>query len=196
MEIKCSDNAYIKTLQPPINLINLQPACSAFYLLIKLPPYSKQYFTGFHVALRAANLHLPKFSPSDFRIWKMFNLSKIELIDIENLKELTPAPAIPIDQLRTQIANFRHTEANKAISWICYIGGGSGSALILLLAVCGIMYWRGKHPQSKDTRSPSPTAYTVSENPNMMHAKVGAIRTGQSSTLGQETVGIQDSVGD
>ena len=30
----------------------------------------------------------------------------------------------------------------------------------------------------------------------MMHAKVGAIRTGQSSALGQETVGIQDSVGD
>ena len=29
----------------------------------------------------------------------------------------------------------------------------------------------------------------------MMHAKVSAI-TGQSSVLGQETVGIQDSVGD
>ena len=28
----------------------------------------------------------------------------------------------------------------------------------------------------------------------MMHAKVSAIRTGQSSALGQETVGIQDSV--
>ena len=30
----------------------------------------------------------------------------------------------------------------------------------------------------------------------MMHAKVGATRTEQSSALGQETVGIQDSVGD
>ena len=30
----------------------------------------------------------------------------------------------------------------------------------------------------------------------MMHAKVGAIRTGWTSALGQETVGIQDSVGD
>ena len=29
----------------------------------------------------------------------------------------------------------------------------------------------------------------------MMHAKVDAIRTEQSSALGQETVGIQDSVG-
>ena len=30
----------------------------------------------------------------------------------------------------------------------------------------------------------------------MMHAKVGAIRTGQSSAFGQETVGIQYSMGD
>ena len=68
--------------------------------------------------------------------------------------------------------------------------------MILLLAICGILYWRCQHPQSNETRSPSPIAYTVPENPNMMHAKVGAIRTGQSSALGQETVGIQDSEGD
>ena len=43
MEIKCSDHTHIKTLQPPITLINLQPACSAFSPLIKLPPYFKQY---------------------------------------------------------------------------------------------------------------------------------------------------------
>ena len=59
MEIKCSDNTHIKTFQPPITLINLQPACSAFSHLIKLPPYFKQYSKGFHVALRDANLHLP-----------------------------------------------------------------------------------------------------------------------------------------
>ena len=39
MEIKCSDHTHIKTLQPPITLINLQPACSVFSHLIKLPPY-------------------------------------------------------------------------------------------------------------------------------------------------------------
>ena len=42
-EIKCSDHTHIKTLQPPITLIYLQPACSAFSPLIKLPPYFKQY---------------------------------------------------------------------------------------------------------------------------------------------------------
>ena len=37
IEIKCSDHTHIRTLQPPITLINLQPACSAFSPLIKLP---------------------------------------------------------------------------------------------------------------------------------------------------------------
>ena len=32
MEIKCSDHTNIKTLQPPITLINLQPSCSASLL--------------------------------------------------------------------------------------------------------------------------------------------------------------------
>ena len=51
MEIKCSNHIHIKTHQPPITLINLQPACSAFFPLIKLCPYFKQYSKGFQVAL-------------------------------------------------------------------------------------------------------------------------------------------------
>ena len=39
MENKCADHTHIKTLQPPIILINLQPACSALSPLIKLPSY-------------------------------------------------------------------------------------------------------------------------------------------------------------
>ena len=46
MKIKCSDHTHIKTLQPLITLINLQPECSAFSPLIKLPPYFKQYSKG------------------------------------------------------------------------------------------------------------------------------------------------------
>ena len=48
IEIKCSDQTDIRTLQPPITLINLQPACSAFSPLIKLSPYFKQYSKSFH----------------------------------------------------------------------------------------------------------------------------------------------------
>ena len=108
-------------------------------------PYLKKYCKGFHVALTSANLHLPKFSPSDFRICKTFNLSKIEPIDIENLKKLTPVPAIPIDQLRTQIASFRQIETNKYTSWIYYIGGASGSGFILLIVICCLVCCRFKH---------------------------------------------------
>ena len=195
MEIKYTDHIHVKIIHPSITLINLQPFCSAFSPQIILPPYFKQYSKGFHVALQAANLHLPKFTLNNFRIWTPVNLSKITPIECENLKKLTPTPAIPINQLRAYIANFSHIEANKAKSWIYYIGGGSGSGFLLLLAICGILYWGCKHPQSIGTRSPSPIAYTVPENPNMMHANVGAIRPGPSSALGQETVGIQDSVG-
>ena len=163
--------------------------------MIKLPPYFKQYSKGFHVALRDANLHLPKFSPSDFRIWKPFNLSKIEPIDIENLRKLTPAPAIPIKQLRTQIASFRHIETNKSTSWIYYVGGGSGSGSILLIVICCLVYWRCKHHQSKETRTPPTVTYTAPESPNMSIPRVGAIGADQNSAPGQVTIGFWEPVG-
>ena len=43
MEIKCSDHTHVKTVKPPMTLINLQPACCQ----------------GFHVSLQAANIHVP-----------------------------------------------------------------------------------------------------------------------------------------
>ena len=122
-------------------------------------------------------------------------MSKIEPIDIENLKKVTPAPAIPTDQLRTQIASFRQIETNKSTSWIYYIGGGSGSGSVLFIVMGCSMYWRCKHHQSNETGSPPPVAYTASEKPNMVHTREGAIRTGHSSALSQRTVGFQDLVG-
>ena len=117
---------------------------------------------------------------------KTFNLSKIEPIDIENLKKLTPALGIPTDQLRTRIASFKQIEVNKSTSWIYYVGGGSGSGFILLIVLCCLVYWRCKHHQGNETRLPPPVAYTAPENPNMVHTRKGAIRIGQSSALGQE----------
>ena len=178
-----------------MTLINLHPACSAFSPLIKLPPYFKQYSKGLHVALRDDNLHLPKVSPSDFRIWKPFNLSKIEQIDVENLRKLTPAPAIPINQLRTQIASFRHIETNESTSRIYYVGGGSGSGSILLTVIWCLVYWRCKHHQGKETRTPPPVTYTAPESPNMSIPRVGAIGADQNSAPGQATVGFQEPVG-
>ena len=39
MEVKCEDHSHVKTLEPPFTLVNLQPACSGFSSVIKLPPY-------------------------------------------------------------------------------------------------------------------------------------------------------------
>ena len=108
---------------------------------------------------------------------------------------MTPAPTIPIDEFRTQIASLRQIETNKSTSWIYYVGCGSGSGSILLIVICCLVYWRCKHHQSNETRSPPPVAYTAPEKPNIIHTREGAKRTGQSSALGQRNVGFQGPVG-
>ena len=84
MEVKCKDHSHVKTLEPPFSLINLQSACSTFSSVIKHPPYFKRYSTGFHVALKSANLHIPKFTPSSFRVWTHFDLSNVTKPEIKN----------------------------------------------------------------------------------------------------------------
>ena len=185
MEIRCPKVTQLKSLKPPITLINLQLACSAFSPGVKLPPYFKQFSKGLHVAL----------NPTNFRIWHAFNESNLSPIESEKLKKLAPAPTIPIDQLRAQVAGFRHININngKKQSWII-VGSGSGSGILLLVVICGCLYWRCKNHQK--SRSPAHVTYTDPENPNMMHTRKDAIRSGRGSELGLKTVGIQDPVND
>ena len=77
-----------KIPKTPITFVNLQPACSAFSPGVKLPPYFKQYSKGFHVAFKSANLNVPKYKPTNFRIWNTFSLSNISPIESEKLKEI------------------------------------------------------------------------------------------------------------
>ena len=144
MEIRCPKITQVKSLKPPITLVNLQPACSVFSPGVKLPPYFKQFSKGFHVALKSTNLNIPNYKPTNFRIWNTFNLSNISPIESEKLKELAPAPTIPIDQLRAQIASFRHINIDNKQSWIYIVGGGSGSGFLLLVVMCGCLCWKCK----------------------------------------------------
>ena len=189
MEIRCPKVTQVKSLKPPITLINLQPACSAFSPGVKLPPYFKQFSKDFHVALKSAHLNVPKYNPTNFRIWHTFNVSNLSPIESEKLKKLAPAPTIPIDQLRAQIASFRHININndKKQSWIT-VGSGSGSGILLLVVICGCLYWRCKNHQSPKSRSPAHVTYTDPENPNMMHTREDAIRSGRGSELGLKTL--------
>ena len=196
MEIRCPQVTQVKSLKPPITFINLQPACSGFSPEVKLPPYFRQFSKGFHVAFKSAHLNVPKYEHTNFRIWNTFNLSNISPIESEKLKKLAPAPTIPIDQLRAQIASFRHINSDTDTSWIYIVGGGSGSGLILLLIICGCLYWRCKNPQHSGARSPPHVTYTAPENQNMMHTTEDAIRSTRGSDLGLKTVRIQDPVGD
>ena len=91
MEIRCPQVTQVKSLKPPITFITLQPACSGFSPEVKLPPYFRQYSKGFSVAFKSAHLNIPKYEPTNFRIWNDLNLSNITPIDAENLKKLIPA---------------------------------------------------------------------------------------------------------
>ena len=174
-KLKCEDHSHVKTLQPPITIINLHPACSALSSDIKLPPYFKQYSKGSHIELKFPNFHMSKFSPTKFRIWTHFNLSDVTQPEVKNLRKLAPIPAIYIDSVRSR-------------PWIYYVGGGSGSGLILLIAICCLLYWCCKKTLNPETRWPTCVAYTDPENPNMMHTRMGAISTDKYSVLGHSKV--------
>ena len=152
MEIRCPQVTQVKSLKPPITFITLQPAYRGFSPEVKLPPFFWQFSKGFHVAFKSAHLIVPKYEHTNFRIWNTFNLSNISPIESEKLKKLAPAPTIPIDQLRAQIASFRHINTDKNKSWIYIVGDGSGSGLILLLTICGCLYWRCKNPRHPSAR--------------------------------------------
>ena len=97
MEIQCQTYKSVKTLQPPMTVVNLEPACSAFSSKIKLTPYFRQYVHGFDEALRAANLHVPKFISSSFRIWNHFNISNLTVAVNRKLQKLLPTSSVPVD---------------------------------------------------------------------------------------------------
>ena len=172
-----------------MSMITLEPACSAFSSEIKLPPYFRQYPNGFDVALRSANLHIPKFNSTSFRIWNHFNISNLTLAVTKKLQ-------IPVDQLKAQIQGFKDLDENKnGKSWMYIVGCGSGSGLILLIVIGVVVYWCCKKPQSSDDRPTTSVTYTAPDTTNLGSPKVDTRRAGQYSALGpvevQEPVGVQ-----
>ena len=130
MEIQGQTYKSVKTLQPLMIMVTLEPACSAFSSKIKLPPYFRQYPNGFDVALRAANLCVPKFNSSSFRIWNHFNIPNLTAAVTKKLQKLPPTPSVAVDQLKAQIQGFKDLDEDKNDkSWIYIVKGGSGSSL-------------------------------------------------------------------
>ena len=120
---------------------------------------------------------------------------KISDVEKRQLKKLEPAPAIPMGQLRAQISGFRYIETKSDQSWIYYVGGGSGSGLLLLLMIGGLVYWCGKRPRYYLARPPVSVTYTAPESQSMMQTREVAIGADKYSDLGQNTTSFQEPVG-
>ena len=111
-------------------------------------------------------------------------------VEKKELKKLEPAPVIPIEQLRAHLSRFRHITTETDQSWINYVGDGSGSGLILLLVIGGIMCWCCTKPGYDLSRPPVFVTYTAPKIQSMMQTR----EADQYSALGQKTAGFQDPV--
>ena len=195
MEITCTEQKHVVSLNPPLSLIKLQPACTAFSSKLKLPPYFRKFSQGFAYAVKEANLHLDKFEATNFRIWNSLNVSNLTNTQLLDLKKLDSAKSIPVKILKAKIKLIKVIDSGTKTKYWIYIGGGSGSGLLLMVIVCLCVYCKCKKHSKLMTRSTSKDMSTTDlENPNMMHTKVGAIQTDNSSDCGRETVGIQRPV--
>ena len=123
MEISCITKRQVMTLSPPLTTVKLPPAYSGFSFGIKLPPYFNQYSKGIKVVFQTANLHVPEFTLVNFHIWKSFDLQNLSSHQVVNWKKLSPVPEIPINDLKSKIAQFKSIHLSKGNqSWLYVVG--------------------------------------------------------------------------
>ena len=121
MEISCNSHRHVIIIEPPLTLVNLQPACSAFSAKLKLPIYFKKYSKGFAIAIKTANLHPDKLDHVDFHIWKSFNVSSLSTIQKSNLKKLH---SFPVNEFRAKIESLKMLNLDsKRKCWLYILGG-------------------------------------------------------------------------
>ena len=193
MKVTCPLQTHVISIEPPLSIVKLEPACSAFSAKFKLPPYFKKFSKGFTLAMEEANLHTPTIQPLDFRAWNSLDVSNLSDVQISNLKQLKPVNNIPVNVLKAEIGNLKRLDLdNNTREWI-FIGGGSGSGILLLVIVCLCVYCNCGKQMGKKARSDLYRPDTEHENLNMKHTKVDAIGSVVQTELGQETVRVQSS---
>ena len=81
---------------------------------------------------------------------------------------------------------------SKDKSWFFYLGGGTGSGVLLTVIVGMCVYWKYRKHAQKEARPTSlNVTFTDPENLNVLHTKRGATRSFEATDLGQEAFGIQ-----
>ena len=193
MKVTCPLQTHVISIEPPLSIVELEPACSAFSAKFKLPPYFKKFSQGFTLAMEEVNLHTPTIQPLDFRAWNSLDVSNLSDVQISNLKQLKPVNNIPVNVLKAEIGNLKRLDLdNNTREWI-FIGGGSGSGILLLVIVCLCVYCNCGKQMGKKARPDLYRPDTEHENLNMKHTKVDAIGSVMQTELGQETVRVQSS---
>ena len=195
MKVTCPLQTHVISIEPPLSIVELEPACSAFSAKFKLPPYFKKFSQGFTLAMEEANLHTPTIQPLDFRAWNSVDVSNLSDVQISNLKQLKPVNNIPVNVLKSEIGNLKRLDlGNNTREWI-FIGGGSGSGILLLVIVCLCVYCNCGKQMGKKARSDLYRPDTEHENLNMKHTKVDAIGSVvQSSERPFKSVKFDDQV--
>ena len=107
MKVTCPLQTHVISIEPPLSIVELEPACSAFSAKFKLPPYFKKFSQGFTLAMEEANLHTPTIHPLDFRAWNSLDVSNLSDVQISNLKQLKPANNIPVNVLKSRSDLYR-----------------------------------------------------------------------------------------
>ena len=195
MEVTCTTQKHVVSLNPPLTLVKLQPACTAFSSQLKLPAYFRKFSQGFATAIKEANLHNDQIETLNFRVWDSLNVSNLSIPQVHELKQLSPAKSIPVKILKAKIHMLKVIDFNAKTKYWIFIGGGSGSGLFLFIVIGIAVYCCccKKHSRRRARSTSNSLYYDDLVNPNLLHTKVGARKSDKCSDFGQETVGIQRS---
>ena len=88
------------TIQKPIHILQLPPACSATMPNFDLPPHYGNSALEVNISLDMANLNMINISSVDFHIWQ--HLEKHQ--NGSQLQHLASIPSVPVEQLCRHVA--------------------------------------------------------------------------------------------
>ena len=89
------------TIQKPIHILQLPPACSATMPTFHLPPHYENSALEVNISLDMANLNMINMSSLDFHIWQHLEKHQNE----SQQQHLASIPSVPMDQLYRHVIN-------------------------------------------------------------------------------------------
>ena len=88
------------TIQKPVHILQLPPACSATMCNFHLPPHYENSALEVNISLDMVNLNMVNISSMNFQIWQ--HLEKYQ--NESQLQHLDSIPSVPLEQLYRHMA--------------------------------------------------------------------------------------------